>query len=208
MRKLASVRTTTLGQGWFVTLTYQTDPGIDAAKGHLRALFERLHRGDSGYACVWKLEPQQRGVPHFHLLIWSDHVDRKWLRQSWLEIVGVESSAHYQHGVMADPMRSWTKLRRYVDKYAAKETADRLEWGRRWGLRGECDTRSYCYRLCSRGEAADLKRILRGLLRSETRRRGEARTASWVNVNNGTWVGVENPARLVEYLDSRTVTAI
>lgn len=58
-----------------VTLTYPGDwetvaPNGRAVKAHLRAFFERFKRAWGGYpVCVWKLEFQRRGAPHYHLFM-------------------------------------------------------------------------------------------------------------------------------------------
>jgi hypothetical protein len=48
-----------------------------------------LRREFSGCSAIWKLEPQKRGAPHFHLLVWGIaflHYQR--LARRWFEIVG------------------------------------------------------------------------------------------------------------------------
>src|SRR5690606_1419342 len=56
---------------WMVTLTYPrhwpTDPR--SWKKHLDAWRKRMQRAWGRLPAVWKLEPQRRGAPHFHLLV-------------------------------------------------------------------------------------------------------------------------------------------
>lgn len=58
-----------------VTLTYPGAWGVVASNGavvkeHLNAFFKRFERAwDSDCICVWKLEFQNRGAPHFHLMM-------------------------------------------------------------------------------------------------------------------------------------------
>ena len=57
----------------FVTLTYPSDwPGDPARwKRDLDAFGKWICRFAPGVGAIWKLEPQQRGAPHFHLLVSS-----------------------------------------------------------------------------------------------------------------------------------------
>lgn len=83
-----------------VTLTYPGEwesvaPNGKAVKKHLKALRKRWSRAwGEDLVCVWKLEFQRRGAPHFHLLCSPPHgmtTDgenfRTWLSRSWAEIV-------------------------------------------------------------------------------------------------------------------------
>ncbi|MBV9407058.1 MAG: hypothetical protein JO211_17045 [Acidobacteriaceae bacterium] len=83
------------------TLTYPGDwlpvaPNGKVCKRHLGQLRKRYARAfGEALACVWKLEFQNRGAPHFHLLGRPPHayVDgspvnfREWLRLTWADIV-------------------------------------------------------------------------------------------------------------------------
>ncbi len=54
----------------FVTLTFPGEfPTIKASKRHLDALLKRFERHWGRRAIIWKIEPQGRGAPHFHLLV-------------------------------------------------------------------------------------------------------------------------------------------
>jgi len=61
----------------FVTLTYPaTFPDPRNAKRDLDQLLKRFERAWGHRATFWKMEPQRRGAPHFHLLVM--HGDRDW----------------------------------------------------------------------------------------------------------------------------------
>lgn len=71
----------------FVTLTYPRRwPTPDGAKDHLRrftsSLRCALQREDGDTCFVWRMEPQQRGAPHFHLLLWHTGHSKIWGRAS------------------------------------------------------------------------------------------------------------------------------
>lgn len=56
----------------FVTLTYPAKfPTVSRAKRDLKVFQQRLIRRFPGSGGIWKLEPQERGAPHYHLLIWG-----------------------------------------------------------------------------------------------------------------------------------------
>lgn len=57
--------------GFFVTLTYHDSwPSPKAAKRELRSFIKRLERWTGqAWGIIWKLEPQKRGAPHFHLIL-------------------------------------------------------------------------------------------------------------------------------------------
>jgi hypothetical protein len=137
---------------WFVTLTY---PGVwpeDPAewKRHLQSLRKRLERvWGAKIPAVWKLEPQRRGAPHFHLLLlvpaeWCQglHVIgreaygerivtrwasgrlskfRQWLSRAWFEVVDSGDERHLRAGTNCEPIEAWGKVAAYASKYLGKE---------------------------------------------------------------------------------------
>ena len=62
-----------------VTLTYPNEYTHDSKqwKNDLENLFKRMVRLWPGAAFIWKLEPQKRGAPHFHLMVWGVPYKRK-----------------------------------------------------------------------------------------------------------------------------------
>lgn len=103
-------------QAKFVTLTFSGIPTPQKAKDALRRFAERLRRRWPSASYVWRMEPQRRGAPHFHLLLFGV---RWWpqrsLQATWEACTGEERSiAHIQL------IRSDRQLRNYVSKYLAK----------------------------------------------------------------------------------------
>jgi hypothetical protein len=81
----------------FLTLTYPDDfPDPDVSKKHLRKFIKRLVRRFPFIGLIWKLEPQQRGAPHYHFLIWgADYIDLlTFVPQAWYEIAGGGDPKH------------------------------------------------------------------------------------------------------------------
>jgi hypothetical protein len=113
-------------------------------------------------AGVWKLEPQKRGAPHFHLLVWGmldvnyhlAYFDgttglvpaeiarlvrvqeiREWVSQAWYEVVGSGDEKHLRAGTRVEDVRSLNGVSAYLKKYLGKEVPP--EWenaGRWWGI--------------------------------------------------------------------------
>ena len=136
----------------FVTLTYhETDPTPFGAKDHLDTFVKRLFRwlsSDMDGVCspslVWKMEPQERGVPHFHLLIYgTDFVPVQKLSRIWHESTGESSRQHLKAGVdVESAVNEDGKLQGYLSKYMGKTyeqwpgEGGFLYTGRWWGVRG------------------------------------------------------------------------
>lgn len=98
-----------------VTLTYPGDwltvaPHGFAVKAHLDELLHRYKRAwDADLLCVWKLEFQRRGAPHFHLLTVPPHgtaggrgdaaghglAFKQWLSVVWADIVDHPDPSEY-----------------------------------------------------------------------------------------------------------------
>jgi hypothetical protein len=88
------------GRFMFVTLTYRNDPGPRNFKRHLHHFQVALRRYmgqlyNAPLLGVWKMEFQDRGVVHAHLLVWlpsREDADRSalryWLWDAWHVITG------------------------------------------------------------------------------------------------------------------------
>lgn len=73
----------------FITLTYpQRWASPQRAKQHLRALLERIRRRFPQSSAFWRLEFQERGAPHFHLLFFElPFLPFAELRRWWADII-------------------------------------------------------------------------------------------------------------------------
>jgi len=125
----------------FVTLTYPRDyPGDwQVWKRHLDTMLKRFRRRFPSFAAVWKLEPQKRGAPHYHLLVVGvPFIAADWLRQSWTAIVGGRVSETGWARVNVQLARSHKGVVSYAAKYTAKYQALPPDWqdgvGRWWGV--------------------------------------------------------------------------
>lgn len=122
----------------FVTLTYPAEyPSAAESKSHLYALWERAKRE---FGCriwsIWKIERQNRGAPHFHILMFCvDYLPMEWLSANWYEVVGSGDKKHLAAGTRVERIRSQNGAIYYASKYFAK-TDDAAGLGRVWGVLG------------------------------------------------------------------------
>jgi hypothetical protein len=131
----------------FVTLTYPAvysgDPKV--WKRHLDNFIKRLARKFPNVAGVWKLEPQKRGAPHFHLMIWgAPYVDLlQFVPMAWYEVVGSNDGNHllWHMGALGNGnkhcVQQVEKVRGvfwYASKYMSKEVSGWGDVGRWWGV--------------------------------------------------------------------------
>jgi hypothetical protein len=115
----------------FVTLTYPESFPREPEqwKADLKAFKKRLERAFGHLGVVWKLEPQERGAPHFHLMILAPaqrvaigHF-RQWVARSWFEIAGGGDEKHLRvhlHSKTVQRCRSWNGVAHYCSKYMSK----------------------------------------------------------------------------------------
>jgi len=132
---------------WFLTLTYPNEWPLewDAWKAHLDR-FAKNHLCRSGRTPVrcggiWKLEPQKRGAPHFHAILYgrSDY-DIPQLSLAWSKVIGTNCPHHPRYGLKLEPARSIRGVMAYAGKkYLGKEVELPPGWshvGRYWGVFG------------------------------------------------------------------------
>lgn len=121
-----------------VTLTY---PGSwptngPALKQDINAFTQWLRRRKIRY--VWVLEFQERGAPHFHLLI-DGWVSKSELSKAWFRIVGSGDVRHLAVGTQVKGIDENTdKLAWYLSKYLGKDSQKNVpdgfkDVGRFWG---------------------------------------------------------------------------
>jgi hypothetical protein len=132
----------------FVTLTYpKTFPEPKQSKKDLKSFIMRMKRAFPGAGIIWKLEPQKRGAPHFHLLVWGVKVAslRAWVPTAWFEIAGGGDNLHllWHEGKLKNKhctqqVNSFKGVWAYASKYLGK-TFEVAGWdskavGRFWAV--------------------------------------------------------------------------
>lgn len=126
----------------FVTLTYPQfwpDDNQDW-KHHLNVFSMRLARKYPGSSFIWKMEFQERGAPHFHLLLFgTGFVPYQWIARVWWEICGTGDEDHLKAGTSVQKARSFNGVMSYVGKKYLGKTElmpAGVDCGRLWGVYG------------------------------------------------------------------------
>jgi hypothetical protein len=128
----------------FVTLTYPEWWPVEwqTWKDDLdKFIKNHVMRKWPGAAVIWKLEPQERGAPHFHLMIWGvPYMPKEWLAETWYKVAGTNDPKHLQAGTRVERARSFRGVMCYAGKkYMGKEVTLPAGWehvGRFWGACG------------------------------------------------------------------------
>jgi hypothetical protein len=127
----------------FVTLTYPNSfPDAKTSKNHISIFRRRLDRKFSKNGTVWKLEPQMRGAPHYHLMVWGASLMDLilWIPYNWYAIAGGGDELHlkWHLGLLGNGNKpcvqevySWNGVRSYASKYLGK-TFEVAGWGNTW----------------------------------------------------------------------------
>lgn len=125
----------------FITLTYPRQWPVepDIWKKHLDLFGQWIRYHHPGSSIIWKLEPQERGAPHFHLMVFGiSFLPAKQVAQRWFEIVGSGDPRHRSAGTEVRRVSSINGVMRYASKnYMGKEChAFGIKVGRFWGVIG------------------------------------------------------------------------
>ena len=140
--QLANLKGGSFKPALFITLTYP--PGEfepRETKRHLDNFLKRVRRRWPSAAGLWKLEYQQNGTAHYHVLLlgvwcWS-FVD---VRKCWAQVV---KSNHPKYEIVStnvDLVVSQRQAAMYMGKYITKRApVPANHYGRVWGCFGELD---------------------------------------------------------------------
>lgn len=122
----------------FLTLTYHLDwdsePGV--WKSQLRLFIDGLLGLRPEAAVIWRLEFQNRGAPHWHLLVVNvSYLDQEWVSETWGRIAHGTSEYHGQFSTSVVHVASWYQACAYVSKEMGKVSQARanVQVGRYWG---------------------------------------------------------------------------
>lgn len=170
---LQSVDREVVGLPLFVTLTYPGEwPGDPVRwKRDLETWLHRLRRAFPTAWAVWRLEPQRRGAPHYHLLVFGlGALPKEWLSRTWFEVVGSGDERHLRAGTQVQRVESWRRVIGYAAKYLAKEVDElpgawREGVGRWWGVHNRKAARREAMEIQLEGKAFyRVRRVLRRLV--------------------------------------------
>lgn len=106
----------------FLTLTWhELLVSPEEAKDTLDRFGKRLSRYFPGASFVWKMEPQERGFPHFHILVYGLRwIDPQYISRVWHECTSETSEEHRKSGVDVEWIRDDGKLQSYLSEYFAE----------------------------------------------------------------------------------------
>ncbi len=143
-----------LQDAWFWTLTYPNEFPTEyiVFKRDLDTFLKRLKRRWPKCGWLWRLEPQARGAPHYHLIVWNipngKRRVRQWLTLAWAKIAHQHDKYAGEYATRAERITSFRHAMHYASKYSAKVSDEdgNLKWGRWWGKGGNVRIRQIIVR--------------------------------------------------------------
>jgi hypothetical protein len=187
-----------------ITLTYpDAYPAVGlAVKRQLNTFLQMLRRHNVRY--VWVLEFQDRGAPHFHILI-DAFIGKTLVAETWYAAVGSGIEKHLKTGTRVEALRSRDGGARYMASYMRKMEQKTVpqeftQVGRFWGAtRGVL---AIVHQLHVKVKENDARRILRTLRRYyESKCRQWGFRWRWRKHKGFTaWGGAQVISRLLESL--------
>jgi hypothetical protein len=171
-------------------LIWPRDPRV--WKKHLAAFTDAWEaEWGTEFPFIWKLEFQDRGAPHYHLLAFvplSVEPDYLWLMKfkawvsaTWFRVVASGEEAHLRVGTSVQQCKSWNGVVSYAAKYMQKdvkvptdpETGEPLPVGRFWGChRLECLGIEFQEEELTMRGAYAIRRAMRKLIGAALRAKG------------------------------------
>ena len=140
IRTVAAIETDQYKHLAFASLTYHHNWKDRDIKRDLDSYLKRVRRKYGEVAYIWRMEPQKRGAPHFHILLFIQDLrgdsDADYLEQAWHTIVDPDNDLHKRHGSKVIIFKDgYEGVRIYASKYCAKvQEADGENCpGRWWG---------------------------------------------------------------------------
>jgi len=142
-RFLGTLLSQEMGRALVVTLTYPAEfPAPDdhaIYKAHLHAFQMAMLRKWPQASGIWKLEFQQRGAAHYHMLLFGlfDILTevREWVMATWYRVAHKGDIHQGKAGTQVDPIKSAGGAAAYLLKYLGKvdQTLPGNFSGRYWG---------------------------------------------------------------------------
>lgn len=175
----------------FVHLTYHDWPDDWREwKRHLKLFLNRLRRAFPESGALWKLEFQERGAPHYHLIVtglkqYSVRWFRVWVRLAWAQIAHTQSEYRGKFATRVDKILDRVHALSYATKYQSKLVETQIDTatgeimppppcGRYWAFWGQIDRSPVIDTHTSKGALADLRKAALAWLRERNSRYAEA----------------------------------
>jgi len=133
----------------FLTLTFSRVPRPDQAKAAFRRFEERIRRKFPKASAIWRMEPQERKAPHFHLLLFNfPYLPHKVISRVWRKCTRERRSFVWIKKIEGGKRQCMYYISKYVAKREAPREAPSLDplaylhvegnWtgdpGRMWGV--------------------------------------------------------------------------
>jgi hypothetical protein len=140
---LNSLKVSALKNSKLVTLTYRRQHVQQKEdKKNFKAFRECLRRHFPNHSGIWKLEYQERGSPHYHLIIFERFIPHEWIAETWNRIAESGDPYHRKAGTRIETPRHAHSAAKYVTKYLGKVLPEEntpadgsVRMGRRhWGV--------------------------------------------------------------------------
>jgi hypothetical protein len=176
LRQVAKIDTTVLSSSLLVTLTYPAAFPTESYtyRQHFHNFSRRLVKTFPTSSAIWKLEFQDRGAAHYHLIVTGvPFLARGWLSRVWYQTVGSGDPRHLRAGTQVNRCKSARKACAYAAKYVAKVSDDvpAFHVGRFWGVVGRSRLRQSCLQWpLERRGATRLSRLIRNVVERRSRK--------------------------------------
>lgn len=134
---LNSLQEEALRKAKLITLTYhRNEITTENLKSNFKAFAQSIRRHRPNASAVWKLEYQQRGSPHYHLLFFGRRIQHTWLAERWNSIAEPGDHEHLQAGTRIESCYHARNVGSYLTKYLGKvEEGGNVRTGiRHWGV--------------------------------------------------------------------------
>ena len=121
----------------FVTLTYRREHvEPKECKKNLKAFIQSMRRFDATTSGIWKLEFQDRGSPHYHVIVFRRYIPHGWVAATWNRIAEDGDPVHLKAGTEVRAVQKRDSCYAYIGKYMAKleSGGESKNWGRYWGV--------------------------------------------------------------------------
>ncbi len=142
IKKLTSLDVAAVRRSLVVTLTYhKTKVEHVTLKSDLKSFFRAVRRNYPAYSGLWKLEPQKRGSPHYHILLFPPsrgYIPHGWIAERWNGIAEPGNRNHLEAGTEIRSAKDARSIGAYLSKYVGKPIrpssgTDFKDIGRFWG---------------------------------------------------------------------------
>ena len=178
MQTVSRINTAQLGCMGFVTLTYHDNWQGRDIKRDLDNYLKRVRRCFPEVAYLWRLEPQKRGAPHYHILLFFPQTkstltdsDCQNLSDSWHQIVDNGNLHHAKYGAKVISFEDgYEGVQIYATKYCAKlesEGVKKLDSfaGKYWGRSRNLPLAPIAEVVLSDDQDAEVRRYCRRFLK-------------------------------------------